>query len=55
MVGRDWEYADIKGSGLKASVIEAAGLVRSDEDSWVEGSCSINGRMWRRPTPTGKP
>jgi hypothetical protein len=45
---RDWEYAEITGSGLNASVIRALGLVRSDDDDWVDGSVRINGRIWRR-------
>jgi hypothetical protein len=46
---RGWgEYAEITGSGLNASVIRALGLVRSDDDDWVDGSVRINGRIWRR-------
>jgi hypothetical protein len=43
-----WQYADINIVGLKASLIKALGLARSDTDSWVEGSVRINGGMWRR-------
>ena len=42
---RDWQYGDIKGAGLTAARLEALGLKRSADDTWVEGF-RINGRIW---------
>jgi hypothetical protein len=44
----NWPDMEITCSGLKASLIEALGLVRGEDDDWVDGSVCVNGRMWRR-------
>ena len=51
----DFQGAIIKGAGLKPSLIKALGLVRSDDDSWEEGSVRINGRMWRPKSVSADP
>jgi hypothetical protein len=50
-----WAGANIESSRLKPSLIEALGLVPSDDDSWRYGAVRINGRMWRRPARSAEP